>query len=230
MVGEARPPASVSIDRMRIAVRLALSLASLGLVIAQAAHADEPRAESVLRPQFEVTPFVGYRLGGDFDLQDSQGHANLDDHDSFALALDLARDESSQYELFYSRQATQLEPDSPLGGLGLNVEYLHLGGTLTVDDELFLKPYVSGGLGLTRFTPDSGSDNTHFSFSLGAGLRVPVTERFGLRLEARGYLTLVNTDSSVFCSSSSAGGVCAIRTNGSSFFQYELLAGAAFSF
>jgi hypothetical protein len=217
---------------MRIVVRLALGLALFGAIAAHAGEGEEEGTQSAPETRFEVTPFLGYRFGGEFDLQGSSRGADLDDHGSFALALDLRRDESSQYELFYSRQKTNLEPDSPLGELGLDVEYLHIGGTLVLDEEQFLKPYLIGTLGLTRFTPEPGrvSDNTRFSVSLGAGMRVPVTDHFGLRLEARGYLTLVDTDSSVFCASTSAGGFCAIRARGSTFVQYELLAGAAFSF
>jgi opacity protein-like surface antigen len=229
---------STSVMR-QIALRAAVSAVMLSAVVA--AHAAEGDDEDVLKgvthpspplTRFEITPFVGYRFGGGFDVDGSTQSADLDDHGSFALALNLRRDETSQYELFYSRQETQLEPDSPLGALGINVEYLHIGGTLVADDEMLLKPYIVGTLGLTRLTPEPGraSDNTRFSFSLGAGLRVPVSRRFSVRLEARGFLTFVNTDSAFFCSSSAAGGVCAIRGSGSTFTQYELLAGAAFAF
>jgi hypothetical protein len=59
---------------------------------------------------------------------------------------------------------------------------------------------------------------------------VPVTDRFNFRLEARGFVTLVDTDSAIFCASGSFGGVCSIRARGSTFTQFELLAGAAFAF
>lgn len=190
---------------------------------------DERQREVALTP-FEITPFVGYRMGGDFDIQSSSQDANLDDHGSYAMAFDLRRDEVSQYELLYSRQESRLEPDSPLAPLDVNVEYLHLGGTLGVNEELALRPYIVGTLGLTRFTLQSGTDDTRFSFSLGGGVRVPVTPRFALRLEARGFVTLIDTDSSVFCASGSFGGVCAIRARGSTFTQFELMAGAAFAF
>jgi opacity protein-like surface antigen len=217
-----------------MAMRAAVSAVLLGAFVpAHAAEGDdEEREQAGPTTRFEVTPFVGFRMGGSFKVDGSDQDADLDDHGSFALALNLRRDEESQYELYYSRQETHLEPDSPLGPLGIDVEYLHLGGTLDVNDELLLKPYVVGGLGLTRLTPEPGrvSDNTRFSVSLGAGFRVPVSQHFSVRLEARGFLTFVDTDSSVFCSSSSAGGFCSIRSSGSTFIQYELLAGAAFAF
>src|SRR5262249_3910918 len=120
--------------------------------------------------------------------------------------------------------------NSPLAPLDVNVEYLHLGGTLGVNDEMILKPYIVGSLGITRVRLQSGTDDTRFSVSLGGGLRVPITPRFGLRLEARGLLTLIGTKSAVFCASGSFGGVCSIRAKGWTFTQFELLAGAAFEF
>jgi opacity protein-like surface antigen len=227
----------VSSKAKRVGVFAASAAALLTAVAAHAAEGgdenDEERAAPLMR--FEVTPFVGYRFGGNFDVDvggTARQSVDLDDHGSFALALDLRRDEESQYELLYSRQETNLEPGSPLGPLGIDVEYLHIGGTLDVDQEMLLKPYIVGTLGLTRFSPEpgSGSDNTRFSVSFGGGLRVPVSNHFSLRFEARGFLTFVDTNTAFFCSSSAAGGFCAIHSSGSTFLQYELLAGAAFAF
>jgi opacity protein-like surface antigen len=197
---------------------------------AQEEEGEEPRGALV--PYWEITPFAGYRMGGDFDVGDMDLDADLDDHGSFALALDLARDRYSQYELFYSRQESQLAQDSPIGPLDLTVEYLQLGGTLVVSDQPAFTPYIVAGLGVTRFSPDGPGvdDSSHFSFSLGGGLRFPISSRFSLRLEARGHLTFVDTDTALFCASGAFGGVCAIRGEGSTFIQYELLAGAGFAF
>ncbi len=200
--------------------------------IAATAQAQEEEEGGALVPYMEITPFAGYRMGGDFDVGDMDLDADLDDHGSFALALDLARDPYSQYELFYSRQESQLAQDSPIGPLDLTVEYLQLGGTLVVSDQPAFTPYIIAGLGVTRFSPDASGteDSTHFSFSLGGGLRFPVSQRFSLRLEARGHLTFVDTDTALFCASGAFGGVCALRGEGSTFIQYELLAGAGFAF
>jgi hypothetical protein len=195
----------------------------------------EPEPE-VRYLQWEVTPFVGYRMGGDFDLEDATGtaagDADLKNHGSFAVAVNLLIDPVSSYELFYSRQETGLKDFSPLAPLDLDIEYLHLGGTLALNEDLPVFPYMAGGLGITRISPQSGSgsEDTRFSVSLAGGLRLPVTDRFNVRLEARGYLTFINSDSEFFCASGSFGGVCSIRAKGTTLFQYELLAGAAFAF
>ncbi|MGH8285200.1 MAG: outer membrane protein [Steroidobacteraceae bacterium] len=183
-------------------------------------------------PAFEITPFISYRTGGDFEVSSTGEEVDLEDSRTFALALNLRIDEGSQYELFYSKQNTELERGSSLGSVDVEVEYLHVGGTLTVDDTQRFKPYIVGTLGATRFSPDppQARDETRFSVSVGGGLRVPFSERFSLRLEARGYLTFVDTDSSFFCETGSFGGVCEVRASGNTFIQYEALAGAAFAF
>jgi opacity protein-like surface antigen len=192
---------------------------------------DTPRDYS-----WEVTPFIGYRGGGNFDLEGSTtaNEVDLDDKGSFGLAVNPFPDgdKMQSYELLYSRQQTNVAKNSPLAPFDLNVEYLHLGGTLVLNDELPVRPYIAGGLGLTRFSPQTGDggDDSRFSFSLGAGVKLPVTKHFNVRLEARGFLTLVNSDSAFLCASGSQGGTCVIRVKGESFFQYELMAGAAFVF
>jgi opacity protein-like surface antigen len=218
-----------------------IPFATLGLGLTSHAVADgmddgERGERQAPRTRFEITPFAGYRLGGDFDLmtvnQRSTQRAELDDHGSFALALAVRRDESSQYELLYAREETTFERTSPLGQADVSVEYLHLGGTLeaNVDSDFPLQPYILGGLGVTRFDVQSAGDDTQFSVSLGGGFRVPVSTHFSLRFEARGYLTFIDTKSSIFCASGSFGGACSIRTKGSTFNQFDLLVGAAFAF
>ena len=218
-------------------LRIVLALLSVcSASSAFAADDDERGVRDGARTRYEITPFVGYRLNGDFNLVDPttnrRQRANLEDHGSFALALAVRRDDYSQYELLYAREETRLEKTSPLAPLDVNVEYLHLGGTLdaNVDSDFPLQPYILGGLGLTRLTLQSGTDDSRFSISLGGGLRVPLSPHFSLRFEARGYLTFIDTNSSIFCASGSFGGVCSIRSRGSTFTQFDLMAGAAFAF
>jgi opacity protein-like surface antigen len=183
-------------------------------------------------PAFEVTPFIGYRTGGKLEVAGTGESLRLDDQQSFALALNLRIDEGSQYELFYGRESTELDPNPTVGPVDIEVDYLHVGGTLVVNDKQRWTPYIVGGLGATRFRPEPSEarDSTKFSLSIGGGLRIPVSERFSIRLEARGFLTFVNTDSSFFCASGALGGACAVRADGNTFIQYEALAGAAFAF
>jgi len=191
-------------------------------------RADPPAAETL---QFAATPFVGYRVGGNFQLVDTGQSVRVDDHASAALALDLRAADLTQYELFYGRQSSTLS-GTGFVPTGVKVEYLHIGGLVPLDETEHLKPYFGGGLGVTRLSPDSaqGSDDTRFSISLALGLRVPLDTHFSLRLEGRGFLTPVNTDTAFFCSSGQAGALCQLHAQGSVFFQFDFLAGVTYTF
>jgi opacity protein-like surface antigen len=194
-------------------------------------HGDSMPAPVETLPWFELTSFATLRLGGDFALDDPAEEVDLDDAGAFAFAINLRADETSQYELFYGRQQTRFERGSSLAGQDIDVEYLHVGGTAALIGEHRLIPYMVGGLGVTRFSPAvNEEDATRFSLSLGGGVRVPVSPRFSLRFEGRGYLTFIDTDTAFFCRSDEGGALCRVRGSGSTFLQYELLAGAAFSF
>jgi hypothetical protein len=59
---------------------------------------------------------------------------------------------------------------------------------------------------------------------------VPVVKQLSLRLEARGLLTLISADTSLFCRSDQNGLLCQIHGHGSTFLQGEALAGVAYAF
>ena len=203
---------------------------------ADASGADSPGFAKEEPLLFEVAAFGSLAVGGRFRFQDTgatgtAGSVSLADHGAFALVADLRADEGSQYELFYSREATDLHGNAGAPRTNVTIEYLHIGGTLLLNDEQKIKPYIVGGLGIARFTPgEEGSTDTRFSASLGMGLRWPVTRHFSVRLEGRGFVTLVNPDAAVFCRSDQNGLLCRIRGSGQTFLQGEFLAGAAWAF
>lgn len=177
-------------------------------------------------PTFEVTPIVGYRGGGDFDALVGPDNPNIQPDASFGLVLGWRSDAHTRYELSYDVQQTDIQDLD----VELDVEHLHVGGTASFGDGETFKPYIAGGLGATRLNPSSGDDETRFSFSLGFGVDVPINERFGLRLETRGYLVFMSGDSQIFCQSGPAGGDCLVRAAGDTMFQYSVLGGAALKF
>jgi opacity protein-like surface antigen len=217
---------------LRAVARWLAAIAGTAVVaVGRAADQDAPLL-------LEVAGFGSLGVGGQFRLQDGGAgntgtgdRVSLSDHGAFALAAGLRLDEATWYELFYSREATDLSGDLSVPRTGITIEYLHLGGTVLLNDEVQIKPYMVGGLGVTRFTPgEAGSTDTRFSASLGLGLRWPVTRHFSVRVEGRAFVTLVNDNSAIFCKSDESGLLCRIHGNGQTFVQGELLAGAAFAF
>ena len=209
---------------------LLLAAATLRFATAHAAD-PQPAPPPPDRPGFEVAALGGFSLGGSFRLDNTGQRLDAGDRGSLALALDAQADAGSQYEVYYSRESTTLRAESAFAPMGVTVEYLHVGGTLVLDDSSRLKPYLLGGLGITRFSPPApGLEDTRFSASLGLGLRVPITRQLSLRLEARGLVTLISADTALFCRSDQTGLLCQIHAHGSTFLQGEALAGVAYAF
>jgi opacity protein-like surface antigen len=198
----------------------AFILMVIGLLTAQLATADES-------PLFQAGLHGGYRLGGGLEDETTGADRDLEDASSFAVSLELryAQGDDRFYQLWYSRQATEV--NNGVDSFDADVEYLHIGGTLPFGGWERLQPYFAAGLGATRFSasiPDA-DDSTRFSGSMAFGLEIPLAEHAAIRLEARGYLTAVDTTTSFFCRSDDGEGACRIVASGSAVFQAEALAG-----
>lgn len=178
-------------------------------------------------PVFQAGLHGGYRVGGSLEDQDTGDDRDLEDASSYAISLELryGKGDDRFYQLWYSRQATEI--DDGLETFDADVEYLHIGGTLPFGGWERAQPYFAAGIGATRFSADGADtdDRTNFSGSAAFGLEVPLARHAAIRLEARGYLTLVDTDSAFFCRSDDGEGVCRIVASGSTVFQAEALAG-----
>jgi hypothetical protein len=178
-----------------------------------------------------LTPFATFRAGGDFEDAITGKTRSVASHAGLAFALGLSPYASGQqYELFYSRQETNVGGTDPFD---LDIEYLHFGGTFDYGDESEgLVPFVAGGFGATRMTPHSPGldEETHWSVSLGGGVKVPLSKRVLARVELRGYYTFLHSNSDIFCVSINGSATCSIRVKGNGFFQGEALAGLSFKF
>lgn len=179
----------------------------------------------------ELTPFAGFRFGGTFTDNTTGIDLDVDEGGIFGVILGLPATPESDYELFYSFQKTELKGGGILSGdtlFDLDIHYLHVGGTYLFQGEK-VRPFISGGLGLTYFSPDApGLDSkVYFSLSLGGGAKIPISKRVGLRLEGRGFMTILPDNTDIFCVSS-GGAACAVKVQGDVFGQFELLAGISF--
>jgi hypothetical protein len=178
----------------------------------------------------EITPFGGFRFGGSFEDANTGDTIAIDEAGSYGLILDFDLEPSKQIEVYLSRQSTKLSSGGTVTGnpkFDLTVDYYHIGGLVLLEGDR-VRPFVSGTFGLTRMDPQ-GADRTaeyYFSIALGGGAKVPLTDRLGLRFDARGIFTAVNTNSTIFCANSG----CAIQVHGGGLLQGELTAGLTFKF
>lgn len=165
-----------------------LALVSL-LLSARAAQAQRDSS-------FELTPFFGYAVGSDFEVDDFDlGFVELevDDSDFFGVMADFSINRNLQIEVFASRQSTDLElagslffPSEPLGEV--DIEVLHA-GVLYQGSRGQLKPYAVLTGGISSLDTEFGGSETYPSVALGGGVKFEFAENFGFRLDGRFLFT-----------------------------------------
>jgi opacity protein-like surface antigen len=211
--------------------------ASLSLLCALAGLASIAHAED---NTFEITPYGGYQAGGAFEtvteITDADGtrevrtDRKLRNDSSYGVLLHLIQTTGAYYELSYSKFDTELRGADPFD---VSVEHFQIGGTLDfAEPEAYVIPYIVLTVGASRFVPDRSDidDKTAASFSLGFGFKIPLTQHIAIRTEARGYVSLLNGDSDIFCRSSPPDAVCDIRVKSDYFIQGQGLVGVTIGF
>jgi hypothetical protein len=186
-------------------------------------------------PRFELTPYAGYRFGGEFEPSTGSEAFELREGSSRGLMLDIrAKDVGTQWEIVYAHQQTELETQPAFGGgplLDVAADYLHFGGTYLFDGQA-TRPFVALTAGVTHFEPAVSALETenYFSASLGGGVHLRADKRVGVRLEGRVFATLVNDDGALFCAAGGTTNACAIVVDGDTLFQWEARAGLVVRF
>lgn len=162
-----------------------------------------------LQAEVFVAPFGGYSLGGgQFDVNQTtmgtKANVNIEESSHYGIMLAITTNDPGNMYLLYSHQASELRS----GGLfspdlitALNVDYLHLGGTLYFPRGA-VRPYVTASAGVTRMMPDGWSSESRFSMGIGGGVDYQISNTVGLFADMRGYATFIDSDSSLFCNGS----------------------------
>ena len=184
---------------------------------------------------FEVTPFAGYRMGGQVEAEDENLDIRLEDSASYGLIFTGRYNNETEWEVLYSNQQTTSRISDSLTGeesiFDFESHILQLGGTYLFAGEKVI-PYMAFTLGGTHIRTRSLQDesDTFLSGSFGLGLKFLPHSRVGLRLEARAYGTLINSSTEIFCSTGPDANVCAIRLKGDLVGQIETFAGISIRF
>jgi len=187
-------------------------------------------ATEAMGQSFEVTPFVGYRFGGDFRDSVTGAGLDIDDSESYGIVLGKNMSPETQLEFLYSHQTTELKSTGLFSATSLtdlDIDYYHLGGSYIWNPKRKMRPFIQASVGVAHLNPDRGGlgSETRFSFGIGGGLKYFLTKHIGLRLDGRALGTLLNSNSAVFCS-----GGCTINVQGSTLWQFEGNLGLVFAF
>ncbi|TYK66097.1 hypothetical protein [Colwellia echini] len=177
---------------------------------------------------FEITPMIGYRFGGDFD--NAQGSSiELEDGTSYGLVSAWSVDRKHQGEFLISYYDTNFSDLSNISTSDneLSITYAHLGGTVPISEGA-LPVNVVGGLGLTHFEPEDSeySSETRFSINVGLASKIPLTESISFRVEGRAYATFFDSEGALFCGPNG----CVGYISSNVWMQGEVNAGLTFKF
>ncbi len=205
---------------MRAVIALACALTVVAMPI---------KAKQALN--FEITPLIGYRFGGDFDTSRDEVHnrIELSEETSYGLLTAWSFDRKRQGEFLVSHYNTSFSnsDDFSAGNTDLSITYAHIGGNVPISDGA-LPILVTGGFGLSHLAPKDKAlnDETRFSINVGLASKISLTENVSLRLDGRLYGTFFNSDSAIFCDVDT----CAIYISSDIWFQSEVSAGITYRF
>jgi opacity protein-like surface antigen len=204
---------------------------------AMLAAAAPARAQYVEIQRIEVTPFIGIRFGGTFDIQTdalSRTQATLKDASSYGVAAGVRFDDFSLIEFRWTQATTSLQFASPFRALGASIgdvrmDQFHADFTreFVIPEVKGLRSFLMGSVGATHLA--TASDGfTRFSFGLGAGLKQFLGSRFAIRAEARWLPILVDPEVGSFACGGASG--CLVVLTGHLTEQFEMSIGPVVRF
>lgn len=152
---------------------------------------------NLIAQSIELTPFYGYTLNG--KIKTYYGDYNVADAPSYGVLLSVELGGGSFLELMYNRNDTKFTYNRvgySRATIGLATEYYHIGIEKQVEVNEKVHPFGAFTLGATRFHPKDShdwngsgvtslSDAWRFSTTFGGGVKIYLSERIGLRLQAR---------------------------------------------
>jgi hypothetical protein len=182
-------------------------------------------APSICRAQaLEVTPFAGYRFGGDFFELVSAQPVDRDGSASFGLLVNVPLRDGLQVEGLFTHQSADFlaggAPLLPQARWRASVDHIQVGGLQELRPGR-MRPFLTGTLGLSRYAA-AGDDELRFTIAAGGGVKLFPWSSAGVRLDARIFSTFVDVDGrAVAC----ATGVCLFDLHTDVVWQAEFTAG-----
>ncbi|HZM94869.1 MAG TPA: hypothetical protein VFB92_15670 [Vicinamibacterales bacterium] len=189
------------------------------LLIACLGHGSSVWAQGI-----EVTPFGGYRFGGDFFELVTGQPVDADGAPAVGAIVDIPLGNGLQIEALFTHQDAHLTvPAGPFGPpirWRISVDHWQGGGLQEYADGR-VRPFATGMLGLTRYAGD-GDSEVRFTLGGGGGVKLFPTSKVGVRLNGQLSATFVYADARVVgCSP----GICFFGFNADVVWQLEFSAG-----
>jgi hypothetical protein len=177
----------------------------------------------------DLTPFAGWRFGGDLTTQQSgyTTSGSINSALSYGAIIDFPIGAPRSVELYYSREPTTLGGSlatSPVHDVTVSVYHLGLVEAIPTEDPR-LSWLVVGSAGATELAA-GGSSQTHLSIGAGGALLFMASEHLGVRMDLRALVTFTGGGSAaVACS-----GGCVAQIHSTAFAQGEISIGVVARF
>ena len=206
-------------------------------LVAILAGAAPARAQYVEIQSFELTPFIGARLGGTFDIQPdgaAQIEATLKDATSYGFSAGVRFDDFSLVEFRWTQSASTLRFDAPfaflsVGDVELNQFHADFTREFVIPEVKGLRSFLTGSLGVTHLGA-AQEGFTRFSFGFGAGLKQFLGSRLAVRAEAEWLPIVVEPSVDGFACGTIQFGGCLVILNGELVQQFQLSIGPVVRF
>jgi hypothetical protein len=157
--------------------------------------------------QAELFGFGGYMVANDVSV--TEGELNVYSNPNYGAAISFEVDRGLQAELLWIGQQTTMDLKryngltEPLFDIGIN--YFQAGAIYEFKQNSQQKafPFTSFSLGATLFSPDSSiyGDEWRFSITFGGGGKFYLSDKVGLRLQARLLVPLNFSSAGMWCGS-----------------------------
>jgi hypothetical protein len=212
---------------------------TLQALLALLAVATPARAQYVQIESFEVTPFVGVRFGGTFEVRPEQGpqtQATLTDASSYGLSAGVRFDDFSLIEFRWTRSISTFRFDPPfvqlgasIGDVTLNQFHADFTREFVIPEVKGLRSFLTGSVGATHIAA-ANDGFTRFSFGLGAGLKEFLGSRLAIRAEAKWLPIWINPEVGAWACGTVGVGGCIVVLTGRLTQQFELSVGPVVRF
>jgi hypothetical protein len=172
-----------------VATRMAFGLVALTTCLA--GNTSALRAQSV-----ELSPFGGYRFGGDFFELIAEDAVDRDGAAALGFVVNVPLSNGLQVEALFTQQSAMVSnptwPRNPATRWRATVGHAQIGG-LQEFAAGRVRPFLTGALGLTRYAAE-GDSEVRFTVGAGGGVKLFPLSHVGVRLDGRFYSTFVDGD------------------------------------
>lgn len=172
----------------------------------------------------ELAPFVGAQFGS---FSPVSGQSSIGSGLDYGATANVAIAPSWRVELLYSRQDTSLSGGGPFQRATLTIQR-YMAGIQEEKIEDWGRLFGVFLMGLTRFAPgfDGYDADERFTLGLSLGAKFSLSDRLGLRTEARGFFVTLASGGGILCSN----GTCLVRYSASGLYQGDVTAAVVMTF